>query len=957
MAAEEFEKAVLISVNPTGNNAAVVQQAEAYLQSVRTSDMGWRFCCEQFFASSVVEVKFVCVQVIVDVLLHRYESLSQEDRAFLRETLLKWLRDYLPEHPDEPASVKNKFAQALALLFKLEYLREWPSFFQDLFGLLQKGPSVLDVFLRLIRAIDQHVVSSDVVRSTAELAHNTALKDRMRDDCVATLTEVWYNLLLAYQDSYPQLAKSCLKAMKNYIAWIDIQLIVNERFVPLFFSFLEKEALRADACECIYEVVTKGMPPLTKMELLNKLNLFHVLSSVKNPDEEFLQKEAKILNSVGLELLSGWSKLQELIAEKAMPPEMEAKGIEMVETALNVLWEFLAHPNFRISALVFPFITAYVTKLKQEKDLSEHRVQQLEKLLSIVARKMAYDENFDFEKEEEYEEEFNRYRQELAIIFRKVIPIAPELVASFVHSLVVRTLSNLSSIPFQEVEVALTLLYNLGDGLTGLPENIRTAFTHFFSQIMPTVVTSNVSDHPHKAVVLVYFENVVRYARFLSAESAHTQAILTAFLGKSGLRHSDPAVRRQAAHLFARFVRVKKEQFAPFLEDIIKNVQDLLLISEEAQRFLVPEAQTNLYDAVGVLIGSAPEEQQAAFLELLLAPLIRQSKEIISQQLFKNDTPERPTYTNILQHIVQLMGTLSKGFVGCSGDKAAYWKKALESVLEIAEALPNSVELQSKIMFFLHLMVEVLRVEMFPYIPAAVQHLLEHAAPNLLSEFIRLICQFVNRFKTAVGEVLDVVLQPLVAKVFEAARQPVGPKSEEEREQNELQKTYFQLIQGIASNNLAPILTSSRNAPMLQQILESLLQGATSPDLAAKKLCFSTLRFLMQSWGNSGEETMKGYAGFVCDNVIPLSFQLLLQPTWNLEDALSNQVLTEMAHIQKALQATCPDMIAGCLASKVLPGLGCNQEAIQFYVQNLQQTDKKQFPQFLKHFVASLRKS
>jgi hypothetical protein len=104
--------------------------------------------------------------------------------------------------------VKNKFVQALVVMFKLEYPDEWPSFFSDLFMLLKStgctalftlfhlrasaattpshgilnsplfmaaatpaGLVMVDMFLRIMASIDQLVINSDAVRSSAEIAH------------------------------------------------------------------------------------------------------------------------------------------------------------------------------------------------------------------------------------------------------------------------------------------------------------------------------------------------------------------------------------------------------------------------------------------------------------------------------------------------------------------------------------------------------------------------------------------------------------------------------------------------------------------------------------------------------------------------------------------------------------------------------------------------------------------
>ena len=37
-------------------------------------------------------------------------------------------------------------------------------------------------------------------------------------------------------------------------AWIELPLIVNNRFLPLFYELLSSEDLREEVCECLYEV-------------------------------------------------------------------------------------------------------------------------------------------------------------------------------------------------------------------------------------------------------------------------------------------------------------------------------------------------------------------------------------------------------------------------------------------------------------------------------------------------------------------------------------------------------------------------------------------------------------------------------------------------------------------------------------------------------------------------------
>ena len=76
--------------------------------------------------------------------------------------------------------------------------------------------------------------------------------------------------------------------------------------------------------------------------------------------------------------------------------------------------------------------------------------------------------------------------------------------------------------------------------------------------MMESLISSGVSSYPHPAVVLVFFELVVRYEKFFLVEPQFVAPTLVAFLDQSGMRHSSPKVRSRVAYLFSRFVRSVK---------------------------------------------------------------------------------------------------------------------------------------------------------------------------------------------------------------------------------------------------------------------------------------------------------------------------------------------------------------------------------------------------------------
>lgn len=71
----------------------------------------------------------------------------------------------------------------------------------------------------------------------------------------------------------------------KYVSWIDITLVANERFVPVLLHFLTLSLLRESACDCIYEILSKGMEPVAKTELVE--SFFSVLDNtgILNPPE------------------------------------------------------------------------------------------------------------------------------------------------------------------------------------------------------------------------------------------------------------------------------------------------------------------------------------------------------------------------------------------------------------------------------------------------------------------------------------------------------------------------------------------------------------------------------------------------------------------------------------------------------------------------------------------------
>ena len=123
----------------------------------------WWFCLQGFSSSTEEPVKFWCLQTVVDMVVRaqRYKLLPEERKQQLRTNLMSWLQSKGAPHTDEPASIKNKFAQLLVAVLQHDYPTAWPDFFSQLLATLGNGAVSIDLFLRVLNALHEEIVVNE----------------------------------------------------------------------------------------------------------------------------------------------------------------------------------------------------------------------------------------------------------------------------------------------------------------------------------------------------------------------------------------------------------------------------------------------------------------------------------------------------------------------------------------------------------------------------------------------------------------------------------------------------------------------------------------------------------------------------------------------------------------------------------------------------------------------------
>ena len=123
----EFVQAILVSFDPQ-SNPTLRGQASSSLEALRQSDDGWAFCMQAFGSAVEEQVKFWCLQTVIHMVTKksRYAQLPAEQRCSLQRALVAWLQARGGAETDEPASVKNKFAQLFVAVLKADFPLAWP---------------------------------------------------------------------------------------------------------------------------------------------------------------------------------------------------------------------------------------------------------------------------------------------------------------------------------------------------------------------------------------------------------------------------------------------------------------------------------------------------------------------------------------------------------------------------------------------------------------------------------------------------------------------------------------------------------------------------------------------------------------------------------------------------------------------------------------------------------------
>lgn len=956
-----MDEQALLGLNPNAD-ALYRERAMVYFEQLKESQDAWEVCAEALAKGIYRDdhVKFFCLQVLEHQVKYRHAALTAIQQQLIRETLMKWLQCQLMNVEPEKSFIRNKAAQVFALTFVMEYLTLWPKFFFDLLSLVGLNPHGVDIYLRTLMAIDGEVVDRNILHSPEETRRNTLIKDSMREQCIPSLVESWFQILSTYQHTHPELTCQCLEVVGAYVSWIDLNLIANERFVTLLLSHMQVEDLREEACDCLFEIVNKGMDPVDKTKLVE--SLCRVLQSAgffnldQEEDVDFLAKFSRLVNGMGQSLVVSWTKLA-----KSGSAEEAREALQALEAKVPLLLQLLVHEDDDISANMVGFCYEYLHVLKQLPQLSDQQKANIEAIMLAVMKKLTYDDEYNFENEGEDEAMFVEYRKQLKMLLDRLAQVSPELLLQAVRRVFTNTMQNWQTAPFMEVEVAIRLLYMLGEALPashGAHFSGDTAKTSALQDMMRTLVTCGVSGYQHSSVSLEFFETVVRYDKFFIVEPQHIPNVLMAFLDQRGLRNNSPKVRSRVSYLFSRFIKTLHKHMNAFVEDILTRIQDLLELAPPENGFLAlltSDDQLFMFESAGILIvnGESPAERKQVLMRSLLTPLMDAFRLLLAKLPQETDEERQAALADCLSHAVGFASRTSKAFsnkqtvkqCGCT----EVYRDCLQTFLPALSCPVQRGPLRGSVRSFLHRMIICLEEEVLPFVPAASEHMLKDCEAKDLQEFIPLISQITAKFKRQVSPFLQQVFMPLVLAIFEVLARPAEDNDQAAAlEKQMLRRSYFSFIQAITGSGMNEVM-ANQGAENIERVVFTIIQGAVDfPDPVAQKTCFIILTRLVELWG--GKDGMVGFPDFIYKNIVPACFLAPLKNTFDLNDAQTVLTLSECTLTLKMIHLKRGAELLQFLQQDYLPSLQVSPEISQELCQVLQQPDVKVLKNYMKAF-------
>ncbi|KAK6822965.1 hypothetical protein PG987_014510 [Apiospora arundinis] len=965
----QIENAIEIVWNPTGGDPNLKSQAFEFLDRIRSDPQAWQIINSGVHAG----------------------VLGGQEMMYLRDALMAYVRDTYatsnPEHVDS-ANMQNKLTQTLTYLFVALYTQGWETFFDDFIALTgQNWDSVQGVtlYLRILGNVHDEIADVMVMRQGNEIKSHTDLKDLVRARHVHAIAQSWQGILARWANQNDSIAEMTLKVIGKWVSWIDISLIIGDGMLNHIFPLIGRSSpsggedkVRDSAVDAFTEIVGKKMRPADKTEMISFLNLREIITQlIASPplseykgtpryDTDLAEAVAKLVNTVIADLVR-------VVEDRSTDDATRSKANQLLQEFLPLLLRFFSDEYDEVCSTVIPSLTDVLTYLRKLSDLPSGFADMLPPILNAIIMKMRYDETSSWGNEDEQtdEAEFQDLRKRLQVLQKSVAAVKQDLYIDVLSNLVANTFQRLdeqgTQLDWRDLDLALYEMYLFGElampGQQSSSKNQQSALaSDRLMAMMAKMIESGIANFPHPAILFQYMEICVRYCAVFENER------MNPFTG-------------QVLETFVRLVHHDHPPEVPgddadddMSSDELDNSADAVFMS-----------QLYLYEAIGCISSTTatPTEKQGVYARSVMDPLFVD----MEQHLPRAKAGDAQALLQI-HHIIMALGTLAHGFSDWTpGTTSANqrpppakelsneFSRAAEAILLALSELNASSEIRTACRSAFSRLLGVLGVAVLPQLPQWIEGLLsQSSSKDEMAMFLRLLDQVVYGFKTEIYEVLNLLLTPLLQRVFGGLREPING-TDDEIQLAELRREYLGFLLAILNNDLGSVLVSETNQGFFEDLITSILGLARDVDpasgnLPVSRIAFALLGKMTSVWGGpdvanisanpsapSGTPTpsIPGFDQFFIDRFHTICWEVLRDPNFKpSNDAQTRQVLTEIAGLEQAIYLKTGDAFIQNLQSSVFPAVGI--DGSDFLRAMTTSTDRKTFTKYLQELQRSMQR-
>ncbi|WWC73701.1 exportin-T [Kwoniella pini CBS 10737] len=408
--------------------------------------------------------------------------------------------------------------------------------------------------------------------------------------------------------------------------------------------------------------------------------------------------------------------------------------------------------------------------------------------------------------------------------------------------------------------------------------------------------------------------------------------------------------------------------------------------------------QLYLFEAAGFLVylTKTDPNKHITLLETIAGPLM--SGMASGVERYRAEPSDLQAVLQVHHHLMAL-GHFAKGFPTVSDSQVetlAYtppFKQMTEALLQALDAVKSERVVRDAARFAFAQFVNAIGTTVAELVPRFVSVVVTEYEPSELVDFMLFLGLLMHRLKKNTFETMDMLLLPLLSRIFAILQQPITG-TDEAQTHARLKDAYLTFFTALMNANLDGIFITERNKPEFENLLTTLLTLAQDcSDPGSQRFAFGFFARSVIAWGTSPEaaarppvfaetamsnlskavangnaaatnqhaiakedrakQALPGYENFIYQRLLPACFEVPAQKDFKIRS--STLTLHEMAGLVRSTAQARGQEAIDYMNTDLLPRLGCPPNIANEFINKLKTQQARDFRKTFIEFVKAMR--